>query len=101
MALLGEGAGQVPLFQSAWAYTAQGMSGSGLYSASGGAGGLRQIRRRPKPGRLNFFRPPHGWAKARGKAPYGAGVRHGWGWNEKVMYPCGEKRYVGVKGRGM
>ena len=35
VALLGKVRGQEPLFQSAWAYTAQGMSGSGLYSTSG------------------------------------------------------------------
>ena len=101
MALLGEGAGAgAPVSKRLGIYGTGDVRERALQHI-GGAEGLRQIRRRPKPGRLNFFRPPHGWAKARGKAPYGTGVRHWWGWDEKVMYPCGETRYVDVKGRGM
>ena len=101
MALLGEGAGAGAPVSKRLGIYGTGDVREWALQRIGGAGGLRQIGRRPKPGRLNFFRPSNGWAKARGKAPYGAGVRHGWGWDKKVMYPCGEKRYVGVKGRGM
>ena len=101
MALLGEGAGAgAPVSKRLGIYGTGDVRERPLQRI-GGRGRAPSDTAEAQTGRLNFFRPPHGWAKARGKAPYGAGVRHGWGWDKKVMYPCGEKRYLGVKGRGM